>query len=270
MKRYGKCIVILIIHLIPFYTFPQSTQKDSSYSPLYSTATDVNDSSFYYRVGGGASGGETEGIHLFETYKKGLHYHVFSMSGDEVLSATRMKKESPEGCSSDDERTSWLLQPDTIYEPDQLQVIYDVFSCLVVGTKNAARFNSPKLVDITDDMKIRCKKVLGITDSVEIEPIEYYSAGRNEKLSRILLKIPTGYGATLAIVDVTDKKYHVVFRKQVDGECRASFTSQADLDQDGIGETFSMGFCDYGGNWMLTFKNSRWILWMEEYQPGAC
>jgi hypothetical protein len=270
MKRYSEILVFFIIFQAPFYTFSQTTKTYSSLPQQDTVAANKTDTSFYYRVGWDASGGETEGIHLFKTYRKGLYYHVFSIKGTEVFSASQLKKEFPDGCSSDDKRISWLLQPDTVYEPRYLDSIYQAYTCLVVGTKSDTKFNQPVLAEITEKIKMKCKKVLGIADSSEVEPIQYYSAGINKDVSRILLQIPTPYGATLVIIDIRDDKYKIVYKKTIRGECRSNFSAQADLDQDGICETFSLDFCDYGGKWLLTMKNNQWILWADKHQPQPC
>lgn len=279
----------------------QLDQKREDITPHDSDAGRV-DSEMVFRVGWTHSEYDSNGIFVYEKIRNDLQFHVFSKTGKEVYSSSSFKKEESEGCSSDDVRTTWNLLPETIYNTDEFRALYDPTTPssgrypLVVGTTAKMRFAAPTILPISNEEQNACLKILGIseeerfvsleslgiTDSGQVEVVRFLGAGIRGGTTRILVEksidqIPdedspgvTIRSRTIAIIDLEGNQAEIIYKHTEPGHEGVAFGGMADLDGDGLCESFLVDFGDFGGKWFLIGKAGKWEMWMDDSQPGPC
>lgn len=248
----------------------------------------IKDSDRILRLGWSNHGYDTNGIFVYEKIKKDLQYHVFSKSGREVYSSSTFKMMESEGCSSDDVRTTWFLLPETIYDTAEFRALNDhmkppsYWFPLVVGTKVKTKFAPPTIFPVSDEQKVTSLKILGISDSGQIESIRFIGAGTKGDTSRILVEIPNQEipkqgspdekipGWTIAIIDLEGNRSKLIYKNTTPGNEGVAFCGLADLDEDGLCESFSVDSGDFGGKWLLSEKNGKWEASRDGFEPGPC
>jgi hypothetical protein len=268
-----QMVAILIICFVQEMLCGQPIDSVIIHDSLNAIKSKKPDASHYYLRTGYCyqSGNESNGVHLFSEIKKEYQYHVFSPEGVELFSSTHFKKEHPMGCDEEEKRTSWLLVPDTNFVDFNLDSFGELFLGLVVaGTAEKCFFHAPVISKVSNFQKKICMKALlkfESYDSTDFEHIQFYSAGTKENVHRLFVELTTkGYFSDnmIAVVDIIGNKAKVLFKKnKCSNEVLQYFLGQADLDQDGFCDTFTLNFGDIGGKWILSYLNGKWKLWMD-------
>lgn len=220
-----------------------------------------------------------KGITVYDNAYEGYTYYTFSRNGKKVLFSSQLKRISYEGCAG--EMTSFKMIPDTVHDltiyQEMLSLSSSYYACLVVGTEAPLDYRSPEQKQISGEQKNLCMKTLFESDTVDTSDfhyVEYFPSGSNGTVQRYYMEYThkeMKIGSAIAVVDFSKAGCKVAFfRSGVSEECYAYLCGQADMDSDGLSETFALSFGDYAGKWILTFIDGKWELVPDLSWPAPC
>ena len=218
------------------------------------------------RAGFGGSGGIT---HFYLPNRPGFKYHVISPYGEDLYLAAEIEQAKVEQCY--DSIPVWKIK----YKPIESAFLPKLKSdrdyhggLIVVGVKNSINIRPPVRTEVPDSLKSICLAALK-PDTFEYS-INYFSAGRNNGIERVLIEanghLDEGF---IGVVDTDGKICSVKFKTKDRWNQGRYFDGQADLNGDGLSDVFLVNYGDYGGFEIFTERNGKWIR-IHNHGPQPC
>lgn len=139
---------------------------------------------------------------------------------------------------------------------------------IVVGVKDSIGIRPPTRTEVSESVKSIC--LAALKPDTLVYSINYFPAGRNNGIERVLIELNRPMGVVfIGVVDTDGKICNVKFKTNDNWNDGRYFDGQADLNGDGLSDVFLVNYGDYGGFEIFAERNGKWIR-IHNHGPQTC
>lgn len=240
----------------------ESVESADNSSGSSDTAIGINDSLHICLDTFELKGESVSFIYSYAHPRDNFNYTAFYKSGIPVITDNNWITDTLDGCDSYDIRTAWKTDFNTVTtDVSSLSPDY----CIVVGTIDKILFTEPVLEKISESIKKKLVKILGLdTIDTTAYSIKIHNAGRNDIKNRYVIYIESlsdAYNASIIISEECSGQFKTLYELKNNSSKDSGYstlTSQADLNDDKVADLFLVDFDDFGGKFLIIESNGKW------------